>query len=196
MADTALLVIDVQNVYALADSPLRVPKFEESLARINALIEGFAAKGKPVIYVRHVHRADGRDAGRMFDFAGTAEPVSFADGSAEAEYAPGLRIVPEGLHMVKRRYSCFEGTELEPILRSLGVSRLAICGYMTNFCCETTARAAHDKDYFVDFIADATGAPDLGPEFTQEKIIEAVSATLSAGFTKVFSTETYLVELC
>ena len=186
MADTALLVIDVQNVYALADSPLRVPKFEESLARINALISGFAAKGKPVIYVRHVHRADGRDAGRMFDFAGTAEPVSFVEGSAEAEYVPGLRIVPEGLHMVKRRYSCFEGTELEPILRSLGVSRLAICGYMTNFCCETTARAAHDKDYFVDFIADATGAPDLGPEFTQEKIIEAVSATLSAGFSMVF----------
>jgi ureidoacrylate peracid hydrolase len=196
MADTALLVIDVQNVYALADSPLRVPKFEESLARINALIEGFAAKGKPVIYVRHVHRADGRDAGRMFDFAGTAEPVSFVEGSAEAEYVPGLRIVPEGLHMVKRRYSCFEGTELEAILRSLGVSRLAICGYMTNFCCETTARAAHDKDYFVVFIADATGAPDLGPEFTQEKIIEAVSATLSAGFTRVFSAETYLAKLC
>lgn len=196
MADTALLVIDVQNVYALANSPLRVPKFEESLARINALIEGFAAKGKPVIYVRHVHRADGRDAGRMFDFAGTAEPVSFVEGSAEAEYVPGLRIVPEGLHMVKRRYSCFEGTELEAILRSLGVSRLAICGYMTNFCCETTARAAHDKDYFVVFIADATGAPDLGPEFTQEKIIEAVSATLSAGFTRVFSAETYLAKLC
>jgi len=95
---------------------------------------------------------------------------------------PGPRIIPEGLRMVKRRYSCFEGTGLEAILRSLGVSRVAICGYMTKVCCETTARAAHDKDYFVDFVADATGAPDLGTEFTQEKIIEAVSATLSAGF--------------
>ena len=95
---------------------------------------------------------------------------------------PGLRIIPEGLRMVKRRYSCFEDAELEAILRSLGVSRVAICGYMTNLCCETTASAAHDKDYFADFIADAIGAPDLGPEFTQEKIIEAVSATLSAGF--------------
>ena len=35
---------------------------------------------------------------------------------------------------------------------------------------------ADDKDCFVD----ATGAPDLGPEFTQEKIIEAVSSTISA----------------
>jgi len=28
-------------------------------------------------------------------------------------------------------------------------------------------------------MADATGAPDLGPEFTQEKIIEAVSSKIS-----------------
>ncbi len=68
--------------------------------------------------------------------------------------------------MVKRRYSCFEGTELEAILRSVDASGVAVCGYMTNFCCESTARAAHDRDYFVDFIADATGAPDLGPKFT------------------------------
>ena len=39
----------------------------------------------------------------------------------------GPRIIPEGSHMGKRRYSCFEGTELEAILRSLGVSRVAIC---------------------------------------------------------------------
>ncbi|MDE2239156.1 MAG: isochorismatase family protein, partial [Rhodospirillales bacterium] len=85
MTQTALLVIDVQNVYALPESPLCVPEFDESLKRINALIEGFEAAGKPVIYVRHVHRADGRDAGRMFDFSGTAEEVGFVEGSAEAD---------------------------------------------------------------------------------------------------------------
>jgi ureidoacrylate peracid hydrolase len=192
MTKTALLVIDVQNVYALPDSPLCVPGFDASLARINALIEAFEVRGQPVIYVRHAHRADGRDAGRMFDFAGAAEPVGFVEGSPEAEYVPGLRIIPEGLHLVKRRYSCFEGTELEAILHSLDVNTLAICGYMTNFCCETTARAAHDKDYFVDFIADATGTPDLGPEFTQQDIIAAVCSTLNAGFARVFAVSAYL----
>ncbi|MDE1896793.1 MAG: cysteine hydrolase [Rhodospirillales bacterium] len=192
MPDTALLLIDVQNVYALPDSPLCVPEFGASLGRINRLIEGFEAAGKPVIYVRHVHRADGRDAGRMFDFSGAAEPVGFVEGTVEAEYVPGLKIVPGGLHITKRRYSCFEGTELEAILRSLGVKTLAICGYMTNFCCETTARAAHDKDYFVDFIADATGAPDLGEEYRQPAIIQAVCATLGAGFARILATEEYL----
>ena len=192
MDDTALLVIDAQNIYALPDSPLCVPEFEESLGRINRLIEGFEAAGLPVIYVRHVHRADGRDAGRMFDFSGNAEPVGFVEGSVEAEYVPGLKIVPGGLHMTKHRYSCFEGTELEAILRSLGVQTVAICGYMTNFCCETTARAAHDKDYFVDFIADATGAPDLGEEYRQPAIIQAVCATLGAGFARIVDVEAYL----
>lgn len=192
MSDTALLVIDVQNIYALPDSPLCVPGIQASLGRINQLIEAFGAAGKPVIYVRHVHRADGRDAGRMFDFAGTAEPVSFVEGTAEADYVDGLMQLPAALHITKHRYSCFEGTALEPILRSLGVSRLAICGYMTNFCCETTARAAHDKDYFVDFIADATGAPDLGADYRQEAIIQAVTATLGAGFARIFTARDYL----
>ncbi len=189
---TALLVIDVQNVYADAASPLAVPAFEESLRKINRLIGAFTAAGRPVVYVRHVHRADGRDAGRMFDFAGTAEPVGFVEGTAEAEYVAGLEVVPAGLHITKRRYSAFEGTELEVILRSAGAARVAICGYMTNFCCDTTARAAHDRDYFVDFILDATGAPDLSERLTQEKIREAVGATLSGGFARVFETEAYL----
>jgi ureidoacrylate peracid hydrolase len=192
---SALLVIDVQNIYATPGSPLEVPGFGESLGRINALIGAFEGAGKPVIYIRHVHRADGRDAGRMFDFGGNPEPVGFVEGTREAEYVAGLRLIEAGLHVTKHRYSAFEGTELEGILRSLGANRVVICGYMTNFCCETTARAAHDKDYFVDFVADATGAPDLGPEFTQDKIVAAASATLSGGFARVFSTETYLAEV-
>ena len=195
MGQTALLVIDVQNIYEAADSPLHVRGFGESLARINALARGFAALGRPVIYVRHVHRADGRDAGRMFDFAGTKEPLGFVEGSVEAEYVPGLALVPGALHVTKHRYSCFEGTELEAILRSLGVSRVALCGYMTNFCCESTARAAHDRDYFVDFILDATGAPDLAEDFRQEDIRRAVSTTLAGGFARIFAAEAYLASM-
>ena len=57
MGQTALLVIDVQNIYADPASPLFVREFDVSLGRINALARGFAAAGRPVIYVRHVHHA-------------------------------------------------------------------------------------------------------------------------------------------
>ncbi len=191
----ALLVIDVQNIYADPASPLFIAGLKTSIHNINALTAAYAAAGLPVIYVRHVHRADGQDAGRMFDFDGQQQPVSFVEGQRQADYVPDLAIVPDGLHIIKRRYSCFEGTELDAILRTQGADTVTICGYMTNFCCESTARAAHDKDYFVDFIADATGAPDLSETFKEPQIIAAVTATLSNGFARVHSTGAYLERL-
>ena len=188
----ALLVIDVQNIYAAAESPLFIRTLQTSIQNINALSRAFSDAGHPVIYVRHVHRADGRDCGRMFDFAGEPQPVSFVEGQPEADYVAELEIVPDGLHITKRRYSCFEGTELDAILRTQGADTVVICGYMTNFCCETTARSAHDKDYFVDFIADATGAPDLSETFTEPAIIEAVTTTLANGFARIHRTAIYL----
>jgi nicotinamidase-related amidase len=195
MTQTALLVIDAQNIYAAPDSPLFIASLKNSIVNINALARGFAKAGRPVIYVRHVHRADGRDAGRMFDFAGTAEPISFVEGRPESAYVPELELAPNALHMTKRRYSCFEGTELDAILRTAGVNTVAICGYMTNFCCESTARAAHDRDYFVDFIADATGAPALGEGLDEAHIVAGVTATLAAGFARVGGTAAYLESL-
>lgn len=192
MKHAALLVIDVQNIYADPQSPLYVATLGDSVVNINALAHAFAKAGKPVIYVRHVHRADGRDAGRMFDFGGVAEPVSFVEDQPEAAYVPQLQIVPGALHITKHRYSSFEGTELDAILRTLGVDTVAICGYMTNFCCDSTARAAHDRDYFVDFIADATGAPALSETHTESRIIEAVTTTLAAGFARIHDTASYL----
>lgn len=192
MKHPVLLVIDVQNIYASSESPLYVATLQDSIVNINALIQVFSKAGKPVIYVRHVHRADGRDAGRMFDFGGVAEAVSFVEGEPEADYVPELAIVPGALHITKRRYSCFEGTELEAILRTLGADTVAICGYMTNFCCDSTARAAHDRDYFVDFIADATGAPALSAEFTEARIIAGVTTTLAAGFARIYGTTAYV----
>jgi ureidoacrylate peracid hydrolase len=192
MKHTALLVIDVQNIYAAPASPLHIATLPDSIVNVNALAHAFSKAGKPVIYVRHVHRADGRDAGRMFDFGGVAEAVSFVEGEPDSAYVPELQIVPDALHITKRRYSCFEGTELDAILRTLGVDTVAICGYMTNFCCESTARAAHDRDYFVDFIADATGAPGLGEDFTEARIIAGVAATLAAGFAQIRTTASYL----
>ena len=192
MKHAVLLVIDVQNIYASPDSPLYVATLRDSIVNINALIQAFSKAGKPVIYVRHSHRADGRDAGRMFDFGGVAEPVSFVEGAVEAAYVPELVIMRDALHITKRRYSCFEGTELDAILRTLGADTVVICGYMTNFCCDSTARAAHDRDYFVDFIPDATGAPALSDEFTEARIIAGVTTTLAAGFAQVHSTAAYV----
>jgi ureidoacrylate peracid hydrolase len=93
--------------------------------------------------------------------------------------------------ITKNRYSAFKNTKLHAILRRMTVERVVICGFMTNFCCESTAREALDLDYFVDFVVDATGTP--GTDGMQEnQIRKVVAELLGAGFARVYQTKQYL----
>jgi ureidoacrylate peracid hydrolase len=56
------------------------------------------------------------------------------------------------------RFDAFQWTSLEPLLRGLAVSRLVICGVVTNLCVETTVRSAFMRDYPVTLIEDACAA--------------------------------------
>lgn len=184
----ALLVIDVQRVYTDQASALFCRDNAAAIGNINALVARAQADGDLVVHVRHVHRRDGSDAGRMFDFTGEATDPGFVEGSEEVEDDPALRIGPGAVQISKQRYSCFAGTGLDTLLRSRGIDTVTVTGFMTNFCCETTARDAHDLDYFVDFPMDATGCPDLSETATQEAIKAIVGTTLAAGFARVMTT--------
>ena len=90
MEHAALLVIDVQRIYTDPESDLVCAESEATIANINRLVDAFAARRRPVAFVRHVHRTDGSDLGRMFDFAGEAGDFNFKDGSDVVDYAEGL----------------------------------------------------------------------------------------------------------
>lgn len=70
---------------------------------------------------------------------------------------------------------------------------MVIVGFMTNFCCESTARDAHDRDYYVDFIIDATGTPGL-EKLNQDQIKLVSAQTLSAGYANVLKTKEFLLK--
>lgn len=190
----ALIVIDVQNVYTSTESELYCKDCEHTIAKINELISEFGKKKLPVIYVKHVHKTDGSDTGRMFDYAGPVDDFNFKEGTKEVEFDKHLKVLKNPIIVYKNRYSSFVGTNLERILKDNKISTVVICGFMTNFCCESTARDAHDRDYHVDFIADATGAPSL-TTMDENKIREVVSELLSAGFAKIFDFNTYISSL-
>jgi nicotinamidase-related amidase len=189
---SALLLIDVQKVYTTDGSPLLVEGHAQAIANMNRLIDRAVAKGDLVVYVRHVHRKDGSDAGRMFDYLGSKGDLSFVEGTDEVAMDPRLKIVPEALHITKNRYSAFVGTGLDGMLRREKVGRIVVTGFMTDYCCETTARHGHDIDYYVDFILDATGCPDASAGIRQPLIKQVSSAVLLGGFAKVLSTDEYL----
>lgn len=194
MTKTALLVVDVQRVYTDRDSELMCAESDATIANINSLIAAFESRRLPIVFIRHVHKADGSDTGRMFDFAGEVDDFNFKDGSEEVLYAPGLHRPTGSVELTKTRYSAFRGTRLDEVLRNLNVGAVVVCGFMTNFCCESTAREAHDRDYYVTFVTDATGCPDL-PELTQAEIRSIVGALLGAGFATVARTAAVVRDL-
>lgn len=191
----AILVIDVQKVYTDPTSPLHCMGNAAAIDNINAIVTRGRAAGDLIVQVRHLHRADGSDAGRMFDFTGDATEIGFVEGTTEAEDDPRLALEPASLTIHKQRYSCFVGTGLDDALRARGVDTIVVTGFITNFCCEATARHGHDLDYFVEFPMDATGCSDLSETATQAAIKNIAAASLGAGYARVMTTAELLARM-
>ncbi|HSV75386.1 MAG TPA: isochorismatase family cysteine hydrolase [Chthonomonadales bacterium] len=151
---SALLVIDMQRYFLEPESPSYTCGGPAVLPTVKRLIDAFRAARRPVIFTRHVHRADGSDAGIM----GWWWRGMCVEGTPESEVHPTLAPLPAEPVILKRRYSAFANTDLETVLRGLGVEDLVVCGVMTNMCCETTARDAYQRDHRVFFPADANGS--------------------------------------
>jgi nicotinamidase-related amidase len=124
------------------------------LPGIARLVAVFRAAGRPVIYTRHVHHPDGIDAGIM----GWWWEGMCVEGSPESEVHPDLTPMSDEKVVLKHRYSAFYNTDLETVLRCMGVEDLVITGLMTNLCCESTARDAYFRDHRVFFPADGNGS--------------------------------------
>lgn len=187
----ALIVIDVQNIYTDKESELFVKGSSKIISNINKMISKYRSENKLIIFVKHQHKNDLQDVGRMFDFAGDTDEYQFIEGNNETEFDKRLKIRKKDIVVIKTRYDAFEKTNLQHILNENLIEKVVICGFMTNFCCESTARVAHAKDYFVDFVVDATGTPGT-ESLSPKQTIKATIATLSAGFAVVKNTNDVL----
>lgn len=150
----ALLVVDMQEFFLDPASPTFTCGGLAVLPNVKRLIGAFREANRPVIYTRHVHSADGSDIGIM----GWWWEGMCVEGTPESEVHTDIAPLTDEKVVLKHRYSAFYNTDLETVLRCLGVEDLVVCGIMTNLCCESTARDAYFRDYRVFFPADATGS--------------------------------------
>jgi nicotinamidase-related amidase len=109
--------------------------FERGIAgRIAELAAVFRAAGAPVVYTTIVTRADQQgSAGHCLLLASLLKHGAVAEGGLGAEILPDLKPEP-GDFVVQRMQGLtpFHGTELEPILRNLGVRTIVVTGVSTN----------------------------------------------------------------
>jgi nicotinamidase-related amidase len=157
MARPALLIIDMQNDFVLEGKPLRVAGAKAVIPGILSVLSEFRKRSLPVFHVLRVHRADGSDVeiNRKELFARAPFAVEGTKGAAVID-----EIIPlKGEYVIpKTRMSAFIGTELDLMLRTLGISTLYICGIQTPNCIRTTVFDGIAYNYPVVLIDDATGA--------------------------------------
>ena len=173
-ASAALLVIDMQRFFLEPDAPGFTEGGPAILPNVARLVGAFRRAGRPVLFTRHVHRPDRSDAGIM----GWWWEGMCLEGSRESEIHPEVAPLDGEKVIPKHRYSAFHDTDLATVLRCLRIEEVAVCGVMTNLCCETTAREAYMRDHRVFFVADGTGA-------ATEEMHVASLLNLAYGFARV-----------
>lgn len=175
----ALLVIDVQNEYFTGKLPVTYP--EGSLENSLKAMDAAAKSGVPIIIVQHTVTAPDR-------------PV-FKKGSPEWALHPEVANRACDLLVEKTLPGSFTGTNLEAWLRDKNIDTVVISGYMTQMCCDTTARQAFHLGFSVEFLSDATGTLSLANDagsVTAEELHRAILVTQGMLFSKVMTTAEWI----
>lgn len=144
---TCLIVIDAQesfrhrSYYTEHDMPAY-------LSAQNALIEGCATQGVPIVRILHVDEP--KTASNPFAIeSGYVAPIKgLVDFEAAATF-------------YKNRHSALVDTGLLVWLHRNQIGKIIVSGIRTEQCCETTTRHASDLGFAVDYVLDATLTWDM-----------------------------------
>ena len=90
---------------------------------------------------------------------GVVDTNAFVKGSWGAEIVEDVAPQPGDIVLEgKRGLDAFASTNLDFILRSKGIETVAISGFLTNCCVESTMRSAYEKGFEVVTLTDCVGA--------------------------------------
>jgi nicotinamidase-related amidase len=154
----ALLVMDMQTrIVGMVTEPSAL------LANVRKAIDAAHAKKIPVMYVVVAFREGFPEVSpnnKSFS-AIKQNQTAFADPSQTSVHAD---LAPQqgDIVVTKRRVSAFTGSDLEVILRSLGIQRMVLTGIATSGVVLSTLREAADKDYQLTVLSD--GCADMDAE--------------------------------
>jgi nicotinamidase-related amidase len=172
----ALLVIDVQNEYITGKLPISYPA--DSFSNILKVVDTANGKNIPVILIQHTSPAE--------------NATIFKKGSNEWHIHPDLLNKKHYRVVEKNLPGSFTDTDLESVLKDLDIDTVTIAGFMTQMCCDTTARQAMHMGYSVEFLSDATGTLQLSNSagtISAEDLHKAILVTQAARFSKVLSSD-------
>ena len=179
-ASTAVIVIDMQNDFGAKGglferAGLDISMIQQAVAPTAKVLVAARSAGIQVIYVNMGFRPDLSDLGasdspnrvRHLVF-GVGKTVQAPDGTESrilirdtwnTAVVSELKPQDGDISIYKHRFSGFYETELDAILKKLGIKSLIVTGCTTSVCVESTVRDAMFRDYQCVLLSDCMGEP-------------------------------------
>jgi nicotinamidase-related amidase len=177
-----LIVIDVQKEYFTGKLPVTYPP--ESLENILNAIKSAQVNEIPIILVQHTNLVEGS--------------VTFVKKTEGWELLPEIKNSQYDHLIEKNLPGSFTGTDLEKWLRENNIKTVTISGYMTQMCCDTTARQAFHRGFNVEFLSNATGTlrvSNYAGTVTDEELHRSILVTQAMRFSDVLTTNDWIKRL-
>lgn len=195
----AVLTIDLHRGHldpSCATMPLEADAARAVLEANLALLERARAEGIPAVHVVTSYRDPAEILLNPFwraiadtDHTRTNAARHNLEGGPGVELMPGVHQDGDAVVRTKKRYDCFLATDLDLVLRSLGVNTLLIGGVNTNSCVLATTIAASVRDYACVVVEECVDTMD------GESFHEAAAHCIRRAFGWVLPTDEALAAL-
>ena len=188
-AATALLLVDVQNLEISPATRREHPAFVADLQarvvpNIARLVAACRRAGVEVIYtvVESLTR-DGRDRSLDHKLSGIFVPKGAWEGKVIDAVAPQ----DDDIVLPKTSSGVFNSTNIDYVLRNLGVRHLIVVGLLTDQCVDMALRDGADRGYYTICI------PECCSTYTAERHTNALHAF--GGYCRTVALDAMLAEI-
>ncbi|KQM79586.1 pyrimidine utilization protein B [Xylophilus sp. Leaf220] len=173
-AQTALVVVDMQNAYASVGGYVDTAGFDISgaqgvIGNVARAVVAARAAGVLVVFLQNGWDAQYVEAGgpgspnwhksnalKTMRKKPELQGRFLAKGGWDYQMVDAIAPQPGDIVVPKPRYSGFFNSALDSTLRARGIRNLVFTGIATNVCVESTLRDAFHLEYFSVMLEDAT----------------------------------------
>lgn len=180
-AQTAVIVVDMQNDFGAVGGMFQragidISKIQAAVAPTAKVLAVARKEGIKIVYLKMAFKPDLSDAGasdsvnlvrhqQIMKVGTKVKSPTGADSRIlirdtwNTDILPELTPKVEDTILYKHRFSGFYQTDLDNILKKMGVKYLIFTGCTTSICVESTIRDAMFRDYLPILLADCTAEP-------------------------------------
>ena len=180
LSRTAVIVIDMQNDFGSPGgmfdrAGIDISHIQAAVLPTGQVLDAARNAGIRVIYIKMEHRPDLSDVGpadaphwlkhlplsvgQTVVNPNEEEGRILVQGTWNTEIVDDLTPQEGDIVVSKHRYSAFFQTDLEVILKTLGIKYLVVTGCTTSVCVESTVRDAMFRDYSCLVMEDCSAEP-------------------------------------